>query len=70
MKKKSERIVRYTDAKLRAMRGRGETKSDFKAAALKPLPDGSDPDDTMPDDTTDELDWGMTELTLPKGRRR
>lgn len=66
MKKKSERIVRYTDAELRAMRARGETKSDFKAAALKPLPDGSDPDDAMPDDTTDELDWVTTELPLPR----
>lgn len=68
MKKKPERIVRYTDAELRARHACGEDKSDFKAAALKPLPDGSDPDDAMPDDTADEIEGITTELPMPKGR--
>jgi hypothetical protein len=34
-------------AELRAMQKRGEIKSDWKAAAKKPLPSGRDPDDAM-----------------------
>ena len=45
MSKKSGHIVRYTDAELRAMERRGEVKTDWKAAAKKPLPSGADPDD-------------------------
>lgn len=61
MKRKSRHIVSYTDAELRAMRARGESKSDWKAAAKKPLPDGSDPDDAMED-----IDWATAELPLPR----
>jgi uncharacterized protein (DUF4415 family) len=64
MKRKSGRIVRYTDAELRTMEKRGEIKTDWKAAAKKPLPDGSDPEDAMDDD----IDWVTTEL--PKPRRK
>jgi uncharacterized protein (DUF4415 family) len=39
------------------MRKRGESKSDWKAAARKPLPSGRDPDDAM-----EEIDWLTTEL--------
>jgi uncharacterized protein (DUF4415 family) len=63
MSRKSGRIVRYTAAELRAMEKRGESKTDWKAAAKKPLPDGSDPDDAM-----EEIDWVTTEL--PKPRRK
>jgi len=61
MKKKSEHIVSYTDAELRAMQKRGESKSDWKAAAKKPLPSGDDPDDAM-----EEIDWATAELPLPR----
>lgn len=64
MKRKSGHIVRYTDAELRAMEKRGESKTDWKAAAKKPLPDGGDPDDAMDDD----IDWVTTDL--PKPRRK
>ena len=55
--------MRYTAAELRAMEKRGESKTDWKAAAKKPLPDGSDPDDAM-----EEIDWVTMEL--PKPRRK
>jgi uncharacterized protein (DUF4415 family) len=61
MKKKSEHIVSYTAAELREMERRGESKSDWKAAAKKPLPDGSDPDDAM-----EQIDWATAELPLPR----
>jgi uncharacterized protein (DUF4415 family) len=63
MKRKSGHIVRYTDAELREMEKRGESKTDWKAAAKKPLPSGNDPDDAM-----EEIDWITTEL--PKPRRK
>ena len=63
MSKKSGRIARYTDAELRAMDKRGAVKSNWKAAAKKPLPSGRDPDDAM-----EEIDWVTTEL--PKPRRK
>jgi uncharacterized protein (DUF4415 family) len=48
-------------AELRAMQKRGEIKSDWKAAAKKPLPSGRDPDDAM-----EEIDWLTTELPKPQ----
>ena len=61
MKKKSGHIVSYTATEMRAMKRRGESKSDWKAAAAKPLPDGSDPDDAM-----EEIDWATAELPIPR----
>ena len=61
MKKRSEHIVSYTAAELKAKRARGESRSDWKAAAQKPLPDGSDPDDAM-----EEIDWATAELPMPR----
>ena len=61
MGKKSERIVSYTEADLKAMQSRGETKSDWAKAATVPLPDGADPDDAM-----NETDWVTTELPMPR----
>lgn len=61
MKKKSEHIVSYTADDLKSMQRRGESKTDWKAAAMKPLPDGSDPDDAM-----EEIDWGTADLPLPR----
>ncbi|MFZ3351381.1 MAG: BrnA antitoxin family protein [Xanthobacteraceae bacterium] len=60
MSKKSGNIVRRTAAELRAMERRGEVRTDWKAAAKKPLPSGRDPDDAM-----DEIDWLTTELPKP-----
>jgi uncharacterized protein (DUF4415 family) len=61
MKRKSGHIVSYTAAELREMERRGESKSDWKAAAKKPLPSGDDPDDAM-----EEIDWATADLPLPR----
>jgi len=53
--------VRHTAAELRAMQKRGAVKTDWKAAAKKPLPSGDDPDDAM-----EEIDWATAELPLPR----
>lgn len=63
MSRKSGTIVKHSAAELRAMQKRGEIKSDWKAAAKKPLPSGRDPDDAM-----EEIDWLTTELPKP-GRK-
>jgi hypothetical protein len=55
------KIVKHAAADLRAMEKRGELKSDWKAAAKKPLPPGRDPDDAM-----EEVDEVATELPKPK----
>jgi hypothetical protein len=43
------------------MEERGEIKSDWRAAAKKPLPSSRDPDDAM-----DEIDRLTTELPKPR----
>jgi uncharacterized protein (DUF4415 family) len=53
--------VKRTAAELRAMQKRGKIKSDWRAAAKKPLPSGHDPDDAM-----EEIDWLTTELPKPR----
>jgi hypothetical protein len=63
MSRKSGAIVKRSAAELRAMQKRGEVKSDWKAAAKKPLPSGRDLDDAM-----EEVDRLTTEM--PKSRRR
>jgi uncharacterized protein (DUF4415 family) len=60
MSRKSGNTVKRTAAELRVMAKRGEIKSDWKAAAKKPLPTGRDPDDGM-----EEIDWLTTELPKP-----
>jgi uncharacterized protein (DUF4415 family) len=60
MSKKSASTAKRTAAELRAMHKRGELRSDWRAAAKKPLPSGRDPDDAM-----DEIDWLTTELPKP-----
>ncbi len=52
--------MKHTAAKLRAIEKRGESKTDWKAAAKKPLPSGDDLDDAM-----EEIDWLTTELPKP-----
>src|SRR6202034_87111 len=63
MSRKSGNIAKRTAAELRAMEKRGESKTDWKAAAKKPLPSGRDPDDAM-----EEIDWLTT--ALPKPQRK
>lgn len=60
MSRKSRNTVKRTEAELRAMARRGEIKSDWKAAAKKPLPSGRNADDAM-----EEIDWLTTELPKP-----
>ena len=43
------------------MKAAGKTESDWNAAAMKPAPDGSDPDDAM-----EPIDWSTTDLPRPK----
>ena len=59
MSRKSGTIVKRAVPELRAMQKRGEIKSDWKAAAKKPLPSGRDPDDAM-----EEI--GSLTIRLPK----
>jgi uncharacterized protein (DUF4415 family) len=56
--------VKHTAAELRARRQRSETKVDWKAAAMKPLPSGNDPDDAM-----EAIDWATTELPAPRRKQ-
>ncbi len=43
------------------MKAAGKTETDWSAAAMKPVPNGSDPDDAM-----DRIEWATTELPMPK----
>lgn len=61
MHKKKDVIVRHSVAELRAMAKAGKTRSNWRAAARKPVPDGSDADDAM-----EPVLWATTELPLPK----
>ena len=63
MSRKSGSTVKRTAAELRAMKTRGEVKTDWKAAARKPLLSGRDADDAM-----DEIDWMTTELPKPQNK--
>ena len=62
MNRKSASTVKRSVAQLRRMAKHGEIKSDWKAAAKKPLPSDRDPDDAM-----EEIDSGTTKL--PKSPR-
>ena len=42
------------------MQAAGKTETDWKAAAMKPVPDGSNPDDAM-----ERIEWSTTELPMP-----
>jgi hypothetical protein len=61
MNRKSASIVKRSKAELRRMAKRGEIKSDWQAAANKPLPSGDDPDDAM-----EEIDSLTKELRNPQ----
>jgi len=66
MKKKKENIVSYSVTELRAMEAAGKSGSDWERAAKMPVPDGSDPDDAIPDDNEDDTGFWTTELPLPR----
>jgi uncharacterized protein (DUF4415 family) len=61
MSRKKGNIVRYSAAELESMKAAGKTQTDWKAAAMKPVPDGSNPDDAM-----DRIEWETTELPMTK----
>ena len=61
MSRKKDNIVRHSVAELEAMKSAGKTQTDWEAAAARPLPDGSDPDDAM-----ERIEWVTTELPMPK----
>jgi uncharacterized protein (DUF4415 family) len=61
MSRKKENIVQHSAAELQAMQAAGRIQTDWRAAAQKPVPDGSDPDDAM-----EHVDWATTELPMPK----
>ena len=61
MNKKNGSIVRHAAAELDAMKAAGKTRTNWKAAAAKPAPDGSNPDDAM-----EPIEWATTELPMPK----
>jgi hypothetical protein len=61
MNRKSASTMKRSKAELLHMAKRGEIKSDWKAAAKKPLPSGRDPDDAM-----EEIDWLTTERPKPR----
>ena len=50
-----------TAAELDAMKAAGKTRTNWKAAAAKLAPDGSNPDDAMK-----PIEWATTELPMPK----
>jgi hypothetical protein len=57
MNGKPTRTVKRSAAELQRMAKRGEIKSNWKAAAKKPLPSGRDADDAM-----GKIDWLTTEM--------
>jgi uncharacterized protein (DUF4415 family) len=61
MRRKSENIASFTAEELEAKAERGEERTDWKRAAVAPLPSGDDPDDAM-----EEIDWATTELPIPR----
>jgi uncharacterized protein (DUF4415 family) len=61
MSKRQGNIETRSQAELQAMKAAGDTHTDWDAAARRPLPDGSDPDDAM-----EHIEWATTELPLPK----
>ncbi len=61
MSRKNENIVRHSAAALQAMEREGRVGTDWRLAAEKPVPDGTDPDDAI-----EPIEGGTT--LLPKAR--
>jgi uncharacterized protein (DUF4415 family) len=64
MNRKKENIETHSAAELQAMRAAGHTHTDWDAAANKPVPDGSDPNDAM-----EPVEWATTELPMPRRKQ-
>jgi uncharacterized protein (DUF4415 family) len=64
MSRKKDNIVRRSAAELQTMHAAGKTGTDWTAAAAKPVPDGSDPDDALED-----VAWATTQLPMPKVKK-
>jgi hypothetical protein len=65
MNRKSANTIKRSTSELRRMHKRGEIKSDWRAAAKKPLPSGRNPDDAM-----EKIEWLTTELPKPRSSKR
>ncbi|MBI3274674.1 MAG: BrnA antitoxin family protein [Methylocystis sp.] len=63
---RKERIVRYTDEELRAMQARGESRSDWKAAAAMTDAEIEAAIASDPDEAGMVLDWSQTSAELPQ----
>lgn len=61
MSRKKKNIVRRSAAELEAMKAAGKTRSDWKTAATKPVPDGS-----YSDDAIEPIEWSTVELPTPR----
>jgi hypothetical protein len=70
MSTKSAHTVSYTVEELRAMRDRGETSTDWIAAGLRPVPDGSDPDDEIEAGPSGSKPNQVAESAKPNPRTR
>lgn len=60
------RIVRYTDEELRAMQARGESKSDWKAAAAMTQEEIEAAIASDPDEADMVIDWSTASTEMPK----
>jgi uncharacterized protein (DUF4415 family) len=63
---RKERIVRYTDEELRAMGARGETKSDWQAAAAMTQAEIEAAIASDPDEAGMVVDWSRVTAELPQ----
>lgn len=63
---KKEHIVRHTDKELRAMQRRGETKSDWAAAAAMTDADVEAAIATDSDEAGMTIDWTQASVELPR----
>jgi len=61
MSAKKENIVRHSVTELEAMEAAGLVRTDWSAAARRPVPDGSDPDDAL-----EPVEWATTQLPEPR----
>jgi uncharacterized protein (DUF4415 family) len=63
---RKERIVRYTDEELRAMQARGESKSDWNAAAAMTNAEIEAAIADDPDEAGMAVDWSQASVELPE----
>ncbi len=63
---KKEHIVRHTDEELKAMQGRGETKSDWAAAAAMTDAEVEAAIASDSDEASMRIDWTQASIELPR----